>query len=72
MLRGSLRAIVNKPFYEKYKKLIEKLIVLSFSHKMFQKTIPKLMPLRHLLTFPFKFLAINQSKKKNIAINMLV
>ena len=63
MLRGSLRAIVNKPFYGKYKKLIEKLIALSFSHKMFQKIIPKLMPLRHSLTFPFKFLAINQSKK---------
>ena len=63
MLRGSLRAIVNKPFYGKYKKLIEKLIALSFSHKMFQKIIHKLMPLRHSLTFPFKFLAINQSKK---------
>ena len=71
MLRGSLRTIVNKPFYGKYKKLIKKLIALSFSHKMFLKIIPKLMHLEHSLTFPFKFLAINQSKKY-IAINMLV
>ena len=27
------------------------------------------MPLRHSLTFPFKFLAINQSKKKKIYCN---
>ena len=32
----------------------EKLITLSFSHKMFLKIVPKPMPLRYSLTFPKK------------------
>ena len=36
------------------KKLLEKLITLLFSHKIFLKIVSKPMPLRYLLTFPKK------------------
>ena len=38
----------------------EKLITLSFSHKMFLKIVPKPMPLKYSLTFPKK----KKKKKK--------
>ena len=40
-------------FMKNIKKLLKKLIVLSFFHKIFLKLIPKSMPLGHLLTVPF-------------------
>ena len=42
-------------FYEKYKKLLKKLIALLFSYKMFIKIIYKLIFLGHTLTFPLIF-----------------
>ena len=59
MLKSALKAIINKPYQEsfyhfhgKYKKLREKLLVLSFSNKMFLKIVFKPIPLGHSLTFP--------------------
>jgi len=45
--------IILEIFLEKYKKLLEKLITLSLSHKMFLKIISKPIPLGHWLTFTF-------------------
>ena len=40
-------------FHRKYKKLSTKLIILSFSRKIFLKIVPKPMHLGHSLTFAF-------------------
>ena len=58
---GVLKTIVNKLNYESFyinfmeniKKLSKKLIILSFSHKMFLKILLNPMFLEHLLIFFF-------------------
>ena len=46
-------------FYEKYKNLLIKLIVLSFFHKIFLKIVHISMSLRYFLAFPYILLILH-------------
>jgi len=63
LLINQIRKDFEHYFYEKYKKLLKKLIVLSIFNRIFLKLVPKLMSLSHLLTFSYFFMCTKINHK---------